>query len=478
MASNPEGRKLVLGIDIGTTSIKVCIVDVCTREVLSKQSKDTQANVPSDLGSEGNKQDVPKIISALNFCISRLPKDQLREVKQIGICGQMHGVMLWHQTDEINAWTTVELGGAQSGGANGYRFEVENDKVSSLYTWQDSRCDPAFLSTLPEPQSHIQICSGYGCATLFWFAKHKQEKLVRFNRVGTVQDFAVAMLCNLKKPVMSVQNAALWGYFDVRTSQWNFDILSQAGFPSELLPEVLQTGENAGILSEQWYAIPSGTPIGVALGDLPCSVLAALERPSDAIMNISTSAQMAFVMPSSYEPSSNCQENHSIIYFPYFSGRYLAVAAALNGGNALATFVKTLQQWTLELGCSVPQAKIWDRVLALAAEESSVSSLQIVPTLLGERHIPIQNASVSNIDLGNLGLGQVFRALCHGIVKNLYSMMPREMLLESSIDRILGLGSALTRNKVLQMEVKNLYQLPVDIVSGGDAAMGAALSVV
>lgn len=75
-----DDKKLILGIDIGTTSVKVCVIDPVTEKVLSKQSKDTQANVPSDLGCEGNKQDVPKIISALNFCVSRLPKDLLREV--------------------------------------------------------------------------------------------------------------------------------------------------------------------------------------------------------------------------------------------------------------------------------------------------------------------------------------------------------------------------------------------------------------
>lgn len=47
-----------------------------------------------------------------------------------------------------------------------------------------------------------------------------------------------------------------------------------------------------------------------------------------------------------------------MLYFPYFEDRYLAVAAALNGGNALATFVSTVQQWTLELGFNLPQCEL------------------------------------------------------------------------------------------------------------------------
>lgn len=76
---------LILGIDVGTTSVKVVIVQKETELILANQSKDTQANVPSDLGIEGNKQDVPKILSAIHNCVSRLPKDLLRQVSMLRI---------------------------------------------------------------------------------------------------------------------------------------------------------------------------------------------------------------------------------------------------------------------------------------------------------------------------------------------------------------------------------------------------------
>lgn len=93
---------------------------------------------------------------------------------------------------------------------------------------------------------------------------------------------------------------------------------------------------------------------GVALGDLQCSVFALLKGPDEAALNVSTSAQLAYVHPT-YKPVVKTAEK--IEYYPYFDGKYLAVAASLNGGNNLATFVKTLQQWTMDLGFSVPQCK-------------------------------------------------------------------------------------------------------------------------
>ena len=34
------------------------------------------------------------------------------------------------------------------------------------------------------------------------------------------------------------------------------------------------------------------------------------------------------------------------------------MAASLTGGNALATLVRMIQLWCMELGCNVPQVKI------------------------------------------------------------------------------------------------------------------------
>uniref|UniRef100_A0A1B6GLB0 Sedoheptulokinase n=1 Tax=Cuerna arida TaxID=1464854 RepID=A0A1B6GLB0_9HEMI len=464
--STGADQKIILGLDIGTTSVKVCLVDRVEGKVVARQTKDTQANVPSELGCEGNKQNVPKVMSAVHICVSRLPKELLRQVEVIGICGQMHGVMLWQYEDSA-PWERADIESS--------RYDIVPNQVSSLYTWQDSRCDPGFLQSLPKPDSHLRAYSGYGCNTLFWIAKNRSEKLEKFNCAGTVQDFMVAMLANLSRPVMSVQNAASWGYFNTEQMAWNKELLQEAEFPTQLLPEVIPSGDIAGTLADQWHGIPIGTPIAAALGDLQCSVLATLRNSDDAVLNISTSAQLAFVAAGF---NTDQIDNASPVeYFPYFEGKYLAVATALNGGNALATFVQMLQQWTLDLGFNMPQSAVWTKLLDLGSTPGAESTLCVVPTLLGERHSPQQNASISNIDPGSLHLGQVFKAICRGIVENLHSMMPREMLLKANISRILGIGSALMRNQVLQCEVRQCYQLPVVFVPGGDAAWGAAMAV-
>lgn len=56
-------------------------------------------------------------------------------------------------------------------------------------------------------------------------------------------------------------------------------------------------------------------------------------------------------------------------------------------------------------------------------------------------------------------------------------MMSRDTLLKADITRIVGNGSGLSRNKVLQMEVQQFYMLPLVFTTGGDAAKGAAMAM-
>lgn len=55
-------------------------------------------------------------------------------------------------------------------------------------------------------------------------------------------------------------------------------------------------------------------------------------------------------MPPGFQPPETPDPSSAVTYFPYFNGDYLAVAASLNGGNVLATFVDMVSQWMEELG--------------------------------------------------------------------------------------------------------------------------------
>ncbi|XP_067422141.1 sedoheptulokinase isoform X2 [Emydura macquarii macquarii] len=429
------GTVCTLGIDLGTTSVKAALVVGTEQGQLVTQScsRETQAQADSPAaGAQGMEQDVQIIIEALNECLVALPQEQLQRVSHIGISGQMHGVVFW-KTNQGCKWT-------ESG--TGHTFQPE--EVSHLITWQDGRCSSSFLSSLPQPQSHLSLATGFGCATIYWYLKNSPDFLKSYDAAGTIQDYVVAMLCDLESPLMSVQNAASWGYFNSRSKSWNTEILRESGFPIHLLPEVGDPGGIAGRMSHDWHGIPTGTEVGIALGDFQCSVYSCMTERTDAVLNISTSAQLTIPMPLGFQPPETPDSLSAVAYFPYFDGH------------------------------DVLESSVYTQMINAALAQND-TRLSICPTIFGERHMPERLASVTRITASDLSLGHVTRALCQGIIQNLHSMMPFQHLKEAGVKRILGSGSALSKNEVLRQEVEKMFPFPVIYGKDVDAAVGAAI---
>uniref|UniRef100_A0A8C4STC3 Sedoheptulokinase n=1 Tax=Erpetoichthys calabaricus TaxID=27687 RepID=A0A8C4STC3_ERPCA len=450
MSHSHGSAQYVLGIDLGTTSVKAVLLESRSKKVASSEIRPTKAEVLSDLGPQAKEQDVGRIVNALNECVAVLPKDQLQKVVRIGVSGQMHGVVFWNLR---------------------HKSDFKEKTTSNLITWQDGRCSAEFLASLPQPDSHLSLASGFGCATIFWILKNRPDVLKMFSSAGTIQDYVVAMLCNQERPLMSVQNAASWGYFNTQKRKWNLEILRDSDFPVYLLPEVVESGSIAGKTRREWHGVPVEVDVGVALGDFQCSVYSCMRDKTDAVLNIGTSAQLTFALPSTFQPPKTPDSSSPLSYFPYFDGSYLAVAASLNGGNVLAVFVEMLKNWINELG-NIYLSHYYSVVTAL---NQSRSDLTIWPTIFGERHDTKRLGSVCNISTGNISLGHVGRALCHGVVQNLVAMLPPTLLLQSGVQRIMGTGNALSRNEVLKQEIEKTFPLPVQYCNSVDSAVGVAM---
>lgn len=120
---------------------------------------------------------------------------------------------------------------------------------------------------------------------------------------------------------------------------------------------------------------------------------------------------------------------------------------------------------------------IYGRLLDSADRKGS-TTLKVNPKLWGERHTPEERGRVSNLTCSNVSLGDVTLALGQGFVENFEKMMSREFLRSHGIQQIVGCGSALVKNKVLQKQVEQVFGLPLVVNGSSDASVGAALAAV
>lgn len=135
--------------------------------------------------------------------------------------------------------------------------------------------------------------------------------------------------------------------------------------------------------------------------------------------------------------------------------------------------------WMKDLGVndSLPSTdEIYQRILYYAEKKGS-TSLKVDPTFWGERRFPDQLGQVTNVTPENISLGDIGVALSRGLVENVQKMMSREFLQLHGVQRIVGTGSALMRNQVLQKQVEQVFGLPLVLHENIDASTGAALAV-
>lgn len=207
-----DSESLVLGIDVGTTSIKVSLLRNNTRDVVQSFSCETGANICAEALAFA-EQDVAKILASLQHALGQLSTHFLVKVSSIGICGQMHGCVMWKGQSCVTC-NTSEL----------RDYFRSSHNVSHLITWEDRRCSSEFLATLPATRTNVPISTGFGCASLFWLQRNHPNFLERFDCAGTIVDFIVCVLCQMDKPRMSSHNAVSWGYFHANNMTWEFDV--------------------------------------------------------------------------------------------------------------------------------------------------------------------------------------------------------------------------------------------------------------
>ncbi|XP_028414121.1 sedoheptulokinase-like isoform X2 [Dendronephthya gigantea] len=459
MADNFES--LTLGIDIGTTSIKTVVMS--SEEVIARNTVEHCAEIIlQENGTNWREQDVQKLFVAIDKCIKLLPKDKSRLVKDIVVCGQMHGCVLWNK-EFTTSGTNIENLVKEN--------FIQNEKlqISSLFTWEDKRCSTEFLSSLPK--SSLSLYSGFGCATLFWLQRHQPDFVSQFDSAGTIMDLVVSYLCSSNGVYISTQNACSWGYYDIEKQEWEIEKLQAANFPVHLLPTICPPGYIVGHLSHTWENIQPNATVRVALGDMQCSILATNAGSTDAVLNIGTSAQLSVIINESRKDEILASG------WDVKDAFKINFAIDLFGGNVLAYFVKTLKSWLHDLGYDPPpDSYIYQRLFTCGVQDRHVPKLTIHPVLWGERHDPEQKAFVKDILPGSLSLGNIYNSICFGLLVNIHSMID-QFLTKYKVTKLVGTGNALLQNKMIQENVREIFRKDFETCEIADAAMGAAMSI-
>ncbi|ETV93030.1 hypothetical protein, variant 4 [Aphanomyces invadans] len=405
---------IVLGIDIGTTAVKACLVSG-EAHVMSNSTVEYSMQCLSSPFPKGSETDVSSVLVAVLSAVRALDLPRFPPTA-VALCGQMHGIVWWSAKDLVDGVNQVLSSTSKT----------VPTAWSSLISWQDGRCDGAFLDACRSrvPDHLSPLSSGYGIATFAHVMQHSPCQVERFDTCGTIMDLVAFALCGHTRPTdatMDTTNAFSWGAFDSQAHAWPASAVSALGIPVDILPRVVRPGSIVGMMASRTTSVfanviaASSIPVYAPMGDHPCSVLALLHvhhvvspvevasplrclapslvqqrSVSRVVINIGTSAQLSYVETPSSRPDDdeNRRDGNSYSFEkrPYFGSQDLYVAAALTGGNVFARFVANCVQWATDLGVpsTASDGRMFANVIAMGLQRTD-TALTCRPTFGGER---------------------------------------------------------------------------------------------
>lgn len=424
-----------IGIDIGTTTVSMNLVDAENPQVIEKRTLENGSFLKTSFSWE-RVQDTEVILSRILPVLEEL-LEKYPDVVSIGLTGQMHGIVY----------------------VNG-----EGKAVSPLYTWQDGRGGlpddqgKSFSQQLSEQGLHA--APGYGAVTHLYNVKNHlvPQEAVSF---CTIADYVGMYLTGRKTPLIHSSQAASLGLFDREAMAFQEEAIRELGMDPGMFPQVTQELELLGTYR--------GIPVSVSLGDNQASFLGSVRRAGETVLaNLGTGGQISVWSPKAFD-------GPGIEARPFLGGSFLLVGATLCGGAAYAALEGFFREYAAAAGApDVPQYDVMARLL----EDTSQEGWQVKTTFAGTRENPDEAGGIQGIRVSNFHPVSLIRGVLNGMAEELVELY-QVICQGTGISRgyLACSGNGARRNPALRRALEERFQMPVALVDNQEeAAFGAAVS--
>ena len=429
----------VIGVDIGTTTISLVVLDTDSGEVLECVNTPNPAAYPGAQPFE-RVQNPEKIVSQTGAQLERL-KRRYAPIGAIGLDGQMHGMLY---------------------------VDAQGKAVSPLYTWQDGHGElDAGGETMAQALSRLTgypMATGYGLTTHFALTRlGKAPRLAA--KLCTIADYAAMRLTGRPQPLCHASNAASMGLFDAQRGAWDEAAVERAGMSADILPEATAS---CTILGED----ADGTPVACAIGDNQASFIGAVSEPEHSVLvNVGTGAQVSMA-GRAQRPLALCEQR------PLEGEGMLLVGSSLCGGRAYALLHRFFLDCARMAGCEADS--LYAQMNEAALRVPGEPSLRVDTRFCGSRSNPQERGGIMNVGEGNFDAAQLTAGVLWGMADELWSFYDEMSAACARPARVLvGSGNGVRKNPALRRVLQERFGMELRVPEQDEeAACGAALSAV
>ena len=442
----------LLGLDLGTSSLKALLVDEAGRTVGTGSAEYPILHPQPDYAEQdpGDWQRAAAV--AAHQALAGLG-DAAKYLRAIGVSGQMHGTVLLDASGQLLAPAVIWPD---------RRSQRQVQEISELIG------AGRLIDLTGSP-----MAAGFQAATLRWMQQQKPALWRRVRHVLPPKDYLRWWLTGELHTDPS--DAAGTLLLDARTRDWSSEILTALQIDPHLLPRVKPSLSVAGPLGRAAAAqlgLPPGIPVVVGAADTASSALAAgIVSPDALLMTISTGGQL--VLPAMEVRVDRKGRIHTFCSAlepaPNQAGWY-QMAATLCAGMAMRWLRD--QVFALSAPDAYAQMTAWAESVPLGAR-----GLVFLPYLAGERspHMdPLARGVFLGLSAGH-GRAELVRAVMEGVTLACYDAY--QVLAESGAHPVrIVLAGGGARSRLWQHMAADVFNLPVQRLAVAEqSALGAAL---
>lgn len=444
---------LLLGIDVGTSSIKASVVDAQTKLVVaSAQYPDTENTISSpqpdwaeqdpDTWWEHTKQAIKRVNASGKY--------DPKEIVSIGISYQMHGLVMVDKAKKVLRPSIIWCDSRA----------VEIGKKA----FQDIGEDDCLSCLLNSP-------GNFTASKLAWVKENEPEVYNQAFKIMLPGDFiGMKFTDNITTTNSALSEGIFW---DFKTNDLSEDIFDYYGFSRRLIPKIQPVFSNHGEVTEliaSDLGLKAGIPIAYKAGDQPNNALSLnVLNPGEIAATAGTSGVVYAVSDKvSYDEKSRINSFAHVNHQMNNQNR-IGILLCINGTGILNRWVKD----NISNGLDYPELNEVASKIAIGSD-----GLSILPFGNGAERI-LQNkqigASIQHLNFNVHTNNHIIRAAQEGIAFSLkYGF---DMMLDNGVSpKVIRAGKAnMFLSPIFAEALVNSTQTPVELYDT-DGAKGAALA--
>lgn len=344
---------VLLGIDLGTSGVKVSLLDSESSRLIGTASGEYGVETPAPGWAEQSPEAWwSATVGALKGLHTKAPA-ALAAVSAVGFSGQMHGLV------------TVD---------------AQHRPVRPAIIWLDQRAGKQLaqvqaLITPLEMRMRLlnRVSMGFALPSLLWLRANEPENYARIHRIMLPKDYIRMKITG--EIASDASDASGTAMFDAVQRSWAWPLIERMKLRADIFPDVRESTSIAGAVTAacaRETGLPQGAKVVFGAGDQPCySIGNGIIRPGLVAANIGSSGQV-----SAYSDVP-CRDEHlrTQTFCHAIRRGYTVFGATLCAGMSL--------NW---LRHKILHAADYDAMTAMAAQApAGAEGLLYLPYLTGER---------------------------------------------------------------------------------------------